>query len=53
MRTASYYEVRTVDGSDYCVTLGLAHDVADALDVRGIGHTIYVHFTDRTFKRLG
>lgn len=49
-KTASHFEVRTETGSDYCDTMGIAQDVADALDYRGIAYTTYVHFTDGTFR---
>lgn len=52
MKTAAYFEVRTADGSDYCDTSSIAQDVEMALEHRGIAYSTYVHFTDRTFKRI-
>ena len=51
-KTASYYEVRTSTGSDYCDTFGQVEDVRMALDHQGIRYTTYVHFTDRSVQAI-
>ena len=51
MKQVDCYEVCKADGKHhtYCDSMSDAQDDAMALDHMGLGHLLFVHFTDRTF----